>query len=258
MLAIICAVSDEVSGYLGAGSFSPVGRDQGTTFYESPSEPETAVVVGGIGRRSAEEATARAIDRYSPSLVMSVGFAGGVRLGVNTGDLVVCDRVWSVEGPSSSWTREGAESIALDSYTIDKLLPSSSADTPGISRGECLSVPRVASETSAKASIGAMFPVSVVDMESFWVSQIAAQHDVRSAVARVVLDPLGQTLPSFVDRVAAKGAGGRWQHAVRFALARPGEIPSLFRLMSQVRVARSSLAGFLRHVASQHRAVRAS
>ena len=252
LLAIICAVSDEVSGYLNSRLFRPVGRDQNVTFHESPLEPGIVIVVVGIGRRSAEKGTVLTIETYNPSLVINVGFAGGVNHIMKTGDLIVCDRVWAVQGAPSEWTRESAESLSIDHKTIYELLPYSWTSTSGVSRSDCLSVPRVASETSEKARIGSMFPVSIIDMESFWVVRVATQHQVPSAIVKVVLDPLKQTLPSFVDRVAAKGASGQWQHALRFALSRPSEIPSLFRLMSQVKVAKTSLETFLKQITSQY------
>ena len=250
LLAIICAVSDEVSGYLKSRLFKPVSQDQDVTFHESPLEPGIVIVVVGIGRRSAEKGTERTIETYNPALVINVGFAGGVNHIMKTGDLIVCDKIWAVQGAPSEWIHKSAESLSIDHKTIYKLFPYLWSGTSGVSHSDCLSVPRVASNTSEKARIGSMFPVSIIDMESFWVVRVATQYQVPCAIVKVVLDPLKQTLPSFVDRVAAKGASGQWQHALRFALSRPSEVPNLFRLMSQVKVAKTSLETFLKQITS--------
>lgn len=245
VVAIVAAVHEEVGDFLARGGLRPAQQDGSTRFYESPSGGHV-VAVGGIGKGSAQGATRSAVERYRPDLIISAGFAGGVKLGMRSGEIFLCDTVWAVEGPPSGWTPETAQSISLVAQGDDGgPAGEGSPGAPGHSRGGCLTVSRVVSESAMKARIGARFPVSVVDMESFWVSQAAARYGVPAIVVRAVLDPLEQSLPSFIERAAAKGVDGRWKHALRFALSRPAEIPALFRVAGQARAARAALAGML-------------
>ena len=245
-VAIVAAVQEEVGDFIDKGGFELTERTESTRFYVSSSRPNVGVAVGGIGKASAQEATRRVVEMYRPERLISAGFAGGVRLGMESGQIILCDRLWAVEGPPTDWTPQKAASMSLSQENGDdgvtRLL-----DAAGIaySRGGCLTVSRIVFDSPTKARIGAGFPVSIVDMESFWVSQMAEQHHLPSLVVRAVLDPLEQTLPSFVGKAAAKGADGRWRHALRYALERPMEIPTLIRIAGQARAARSSLTDVL-------------
>jgi len=96
-----------------------------------------------------------------------------------------------------------------------------------------------------KAWIGATFPVGIIDMESYWVSEVAVAHGIRHMIVRSVLDPLEQTLPAFVGKAVDDESKRRWTHAVRYLATNPTHMPRLVRLAMQTRVARASLGRFL-------------
>ena len=104
MIAVVAALKDEIADYLAGHGFMLDGRTDTARFYRSPDERDVVVVEGGVGRRRAEEATRQVVQRFGPELVVAVGFAGGVVPGLTTGDLVVCQKVWAVEGPPAEWT----------------------------------------------------------------------------------------------------------------------------------------------------------
>jgi nucleoside phosphorylase len=211
-----------------------------------------AVVVGGVGKERAESATRVALERYAPDLAISAGFAGAVSPGFSTGDLVVCNRVWSVEGPPEGWSRQSARSRGLlDGASDSGLAHVVEGMRPQPKKADCLSVPRLVAGSRAKEWIGTHFPVSIIDMESFWVSQTAARYDAPTIVLKSVFDPVEQTLPQFVADAAGSGAVARWRGALGFAFSRPGNILGLLRLAGQAKVARRALAESLHAIASR-------
>ena len=252
MIAVIAALKDEIADYIANRGFMLDGRTDTARFYRSPDERNVVVVQGGVGRTRAEEATRQVVMRFGPELVVATGFAGGVVPGLSTGDLLVCQKVWAVEGPPAEWSPDVAESHALlGQEPFEHLVSNSHSASPRYVRGDCLSVPNVVSSSLMKGSIGKRFPVSAIDMESFWISRTADQHGIPTAVVKSLLDPLEQSLPSFVDGVAANGGDQRWRRALGYALARPSEIPKMVHLAVQVRVARASLAAFLAKLSSR-------
>ena len=252
MLAIVAALKEEVADYLALLGYRRAGQDGLARFYRTPARHDVVVVVSGIGRARAVEATTRAVEIFGPDLILAVGFAGGVRPGLKAGDVVLCDRVWSVEGPPDSWTPELAQSRSVNGGTLlNNLSARLEASVPRYDRGECLSVPQIVSSGSDKARIGELFPVNIIDMESFWVAETAARHGIPYTAVRSVLDPLEQSLPAFVGKVAANGGTGTHLRALRYALQRPTEIPGLVRMAVQAKAAKASLASFLRAFVSQ-------
>ena len=246
MLAIVAAFRQEIGGYLKEGDFRAVAQDGLLRFYESPSVSDVVVVEGGVGRSGAGEAATQVIERYQPDAVVSAGFAGGVRGGLKAGDLYVCDRLLSVEGPAVTWRAEDAvERPAGDTALVEQL-----SNTAGPRRQRygvcgCLTVPALAWTKSMKEWIGSTFPVSIIDMESFWVGEKAAEREVPHLAVRTVLDPVEQTLPRFVARLVGERSWRRWPRAARELAIGPLETPRLFALASQAKIARAALAGFL-------------
>ena len=214
-------------------------------FYRSKGESGVALVQGGVGRQQAVEATRQLVEGYGPTLIVSAGFAGGVQRGLSTGDIIVCGRVMSVEGPAALWRASAANERLLEAAHLADIGDSDE----GYSPGGCLTVPQLVSSRSMKAWIGREFSVSVIDMESYWVSETAASFGIPHVVVRAVLDPVEQTLPAFVGNAVSSHGGPAWVHALKYVSAKPWETPretpKLFKLASQAKRARKSLAAFL-------------
>ncbi len=243
-LAIIAAFHQEIGGYLDTHRFELTDRHGYLRVYHSDLKPDVVVVEGGIGRERAEAAVTLAIDRYRPDHLVNAGFAGGVLEDVGVGDLFLCDRLYSLEGPAPLWRESSAGERALDGLDARSVLID---DGDGIDYTVCgcMTVPGLASGANMKTWIGANFPVRIIDMESYWVSEIAASRRVPHMIVRSVLDPLDQTLPDFVGRAVDDDDNRRWSAAVRYVVSHPTHVPRLMNLALQVRRTRASLGRFL-------------
>ena len=243
MIAIFAAFKEEIRDYLKAGRFRVVEREGSFLFYLSELRPRIVVVEGGFGNERAAEAVRTAIERYNPETIVSAGFAGAVRNDLVAGDLILCERLLCLEGPAALWGRESPrERLSKDDGLLRRLI---GTDSHTIRSGGCLTVPQLVSSRSMKEWIGRTYPVSLVDMESFWAGEAASEAKLPFVAVRAVLDPIDQTLPPFVGRSADNPDGLLWLRALRYLTTRPAEAPQLLRLRSQSRVARASLAGFL-------------
>jgi adenosylhomocysteine nucleosidase len=251
LLGIIAAFKEEVEDYLRKGRFKMVDRVDSISFYQSSSAPDVTVAAGGVGRERAETATGLLIDRYPPDFIVSAGFAGGVREGIGPGDLFLCDRLYSLEGPATFWGPDSAGERSIgDTAVIDHLIKTAGEDDVNYELCGCLSVPDLASGSSMKGWIGDNFPVDIIDMESYWVSSAAAAAGIRHVVARTVLDPLEQTLPGFVGAAFDDSGRRRWVRAAGYVLRKPREAPTMLRLAKQSSVANASLGGLLSKLAA--------
>ena len=191
MIAVVIAIAEEVRDYLDEGGFKRARGESTNRFYESPQKPDVVVVEGGVGRDRAEMATGEVIERYSPELLISAGFAGAVKPGLRVGDLFVCDRVWSVDGDPAFWKPEAASTRKLvGDESKERLSGKIGGPVHELLFAGCLSVGVFVGSSSLKGWIGSNFPVSVIDMESFWVSQLAVEHGIPHVVLRSVLDPM--------------------------------------------------------------------
>ena len=237
MLGIVAAFKEEASEYLTRGRFRLVERSGPYRFYRARRGASTALVLGAVGKGGAMEATRQLLGNYGPRLVVSAGFAGAARPDLNTGDVFVCDRVLSMEGSPASWTVENANERLLSQ--------GSSAAKDGAQPMGCVSVSQFVQSAPMKAWLGKVLRVGVIDLESYWVTDVAAAYGVPHAVVRVVLDPMDGAMPYFLADSMRPSAGSVRVKAVRYVLRRPHRLGGLLRLSAQVKLARRSLADYL-------------
>lgn len=250
MLGILAAFPEEVQGYLRRGRFRATAHDGFLRFHQSALEPEVVVVGGGVGRARAQAATRRLIESYGPAFILSAGFAGGAQPGLKTGDLFICDRLMAAEDYAAPWQPDSVKQRAAgNGALVAEVLADRQAGALSYAICACLSAPQLVSDSSMKARIGSSLGVALIDMEAYWVSETAAIYGVPHAVARVVFDPMEQTLPSFVGEVVSDGGRRKWARAAKQVVTRPAETPRLIQLAKQARVARASLSAFLNALA---------
>ncbi len=243
MIGVIVAFRNEIDRYLKSAGLQVVDEEGGLRFHGTAVADDVVVVEGGIGKRGAQEASERLLQRYPVDLVISAGFAGGVTSGLQPGDLYLCDSLMAVEGPAAVWEPETVlrKPVAVDLGVAERLRGR------GIrfDVGPCLSVPHLIPTTSMKRWIGETFPTSIIDMESYWVVEAVAARGIPVGVARCVLDTVDQTLPSFVGGVVNDGKGHGLDRALKYIARRPAEVPRLVRLAGQAKTAGESLSVLL-------------
>ena len=246
MLAVAAAFKEEINDYLKAGGFRVAGRNDFLRFYLSSRVANVVVAVGGVGKQRAQEATEQLIESYRPECVLSVGFAGGVQSGLSPGDLFICDRLMSIEGPAAYWQVDSTQELPpLPASSLDMLSWDSDESRQKYASCGCLTVPQFASSSSMKAWLGDVFPVSIIDMESYWVAETAMSYGVPHVVVRSVLDPVDEMLPSFITETVGDGGVRRWERAIKYVVTKPNAAPKLINLAARVKGAGASLSDLL-------------
>ena len=243
MIGVVSAIGREVSDFLSLGGFTVSDVHDGVRFFESASMPNVVVVEGGMGREKAERATRLLIDKCGPDLIVSAGFAGGVTPEARVGDVFICNQLWALPGPATFWTEDGAQSRTLINGDLMKRLSESiESVAESCTWGGCLTVDQLVYNHDLKWWIGDTFLVDVIDMESYWVSEIATERGLPHLVVRTVLDPMEQRLPPFVSEAAADEKTRTLIRGAAHIVRHPGDLNKLVHLLSQVRCASEQLA----------------
>ena len=257
LLGIVVAFKEEVNDYLKRRKFRVAAREGELKLYQSRLETDVVIVQGGVGRQRCQQATKLLAEKFQPEFIIGAGFSAGVQQGLRPGDLFLCDRLLALEGPAALWQVDDAKEQTIERETLeDKFFNDAGEDRPRYTVGACLSVPEFVSGSSMKAWIGATYPVSIIDMESFWVSETARELGVPHAIVRSVLDPVEQTLPPFIGGAVENEDRRSWTSAAKYIVSKPGEVPKLVHLASQAKVARSSLCEFLAALKTEDEAPR--
>lgn len=191
---------------------------------------EGVVAVAGGGDAALLEAGLEAAARGGATGVLSFGLCGALDPALGVGDWLIGTGVGE-HATDPGWTAALLRAACGPGYDPG---PQYRAWTPRV-------VPRIAdgvaiagrfhadgrlvATPAAKAALAADGAVAV-DMESHIAARVAARHGLPFAIARVVSDTAGDTLPP-AFAVAMKPGGGTSYAAIAASLARyPGQLPA--------------------------------
>ena len=201
------------------------------------------VLVVGVGKEAVRSSLSRWLeprDKRStstrPDWLLLLGFAGAVDPALACGDLVLSGRYYlDRDTPEEA----GKYFFEADSSMLEQA--AAAARTSGLAwHGvQSLTVSRPVATGEEKGAIHLRQSVSVVNMEDYWVAQIAAQVEIPFLAVRTVVDTARQEIPSYAMGLQEF----RWD-ALASAATRPWQLPNLVRLASNLRVARKSLRRF--------------
>lgn len=185
---------------------------------------DVKVILVGIGKRNAERAIRAALAEERPALVLTCGFAGGLRPDLATGTVV----------------------FAADGET--KLEPALLA--AGAKPARFLCADRVAATAAEKAALRKSTGADAVEMESGVICAVCREQKIPCATVRVILDTAQEDLPlDFNHLMTADQKLSYGKLAVALAKA-PGRIGALLKLQQQSKTAGEKLGNVLAAVLS--------
>ena len=192
--------------------FDPIAR----------ARPELRVLITGMGKRNAKQAIASALKRERPILVISAGFAGGLRPGLPGGTVL-----FALEGQP-----------ALRAALMDA----------GAQPARFHCAEKVAAIAAEKKILWERTGADAVEMESEVICASCHQQGIPGATVRVVLDPAEEDLPLDFNRLMTSDQRlDPRKLAIKLARS-PQKIPALLRLRRQSNEAAQKLADVLSQV----------
>jgi nucleoside phosphorylase len=178
--------------------------------------PHVRTLLTGMGPRNAEKAIRNAIAGEPPGLILTCGFAGGLRPGLASGTVVFAST--GNADLESALARSGAQ--------------------PG--RFHC--VTRVATTAEEKRALRKSTGADAVEMESQVICAVCRETNIPCATVRVILDTAEENLPLDFNFLMTPDHQLRYVRLATMLLAAPGKIPALLRLQKQSRAAAEKLA----------------
>jgi len=181
--------------------------------------PHVRILLTGIGSRNAEKTLRAALVTQRPKLVLSCGFAGGLRPGLASGTVVFAADAGTALG--SALLAAGAEPA----------------------RFHCAR--RVAATAEEKRLLWESTAAAAVETESGVICAICHEHKTPNAIVRVVLDTASQDLPLDFNQLMTAGQRMDYGKLALVVMKSPGKIAALLRLRRQARIAAGKLAEVL-------------
>ena len=232
MIAVIASMQREVSGLV-----DKMARANKGARFREPGEQPVLVYVTGVGKEKTLAGISALLDRpVRPECILSLGFAGALRDGLGTGDLVLSRRLYAT-----------GEDAFLESDVQLLNLAEEVLNGPGAPRyfiADTMTVPRILLSAKEKEHLASSSTSWVANMEDYWIGKAAAQQEIPFLSVRAVLDTAHQELPPFIARIGDQGLLRQVVHSVANGISRPRYMPWIIQMAKQVKVAQNSLVAF--------------
>jgi adenosylhomocysteine nucleosidase len=174
------------------------------------------VILVGMGRRNAERAIRAALAKERPQLVLTCGFAGGLRPELALGTVV----------------------FAADPET--GLEPALLAAGAKPARFHCAD--KVAATAEKKRALWEATGADAVEMESQVICAVCREQGIPSATVRVILDTANEDLPLDFNQLMTANQTMDWSKLALALAKSPGKIGALLRLQKEGEAAAGKLA----------------
>ncbi len=247
MIAVLCAIRQEISPLVACINVHEKFDIDEVLFFRGDLNGLPLVLVqGGVGRKNAVKAANCLIESIKVDLLISAGVAGGIRHGLNVGDLVVAESV----GHSNQCDFDGEELQLESDYVCNKeVFQLARQVSKGMKMkfhfGSLLTVDKVISCASTKKRIGEQNPFLAVEMESAAVAEVAYGKGVKFAAIRSISDDIDDDLHLDYDSIMSDEGKVKVTSIALEVLKNPQKLSLLRRLNKQTKTAAKSLALFM-------------
>lgn len=186
---------------------------------------DAVLVLSGIGKVAAATTTALLLDRFDVRAVLFTGVAGGLRDGINVGDVVIGDALLQHDLDASPifprWEvpLTGKSRFTADATWSDTLARAARSSGHAVHRGLIVSGDRFVATSAESAALRAALPDALaVEMEGAAVAQVCHDFARPFAVMRTISDRADDSAPIDFSRFVAEVASGLTRAIVRAAL----------------------------------------
>ena len=242
MLVFISALRRELVG------LEPLLSEAETAHYGSAvslqgtaADRPVALVHSGIGRERSQEAVREILQTARPRAIVALGFAGGISQDVRGGDLIVPRTIRGLEGSNGSQLDAGV--LEPDPYLFDSALEALEDELNAVHTEEIVSVPEVMPNAQSKEQLATSPRTKAVDMESYWIGELARDAGVPFLAVRAASDETEDTLPEFDQFLDGMG-DVRPFAAAKYYATHPWHIFEVPRLAVNARKSAKHLAIF--------------
>ena len=198
------------------------------------------LVQTGMGKQRAQAATRLVFERYPVDSLVSFGFAGALAEELRAGDVVLYSAVHCAEtdaDPEASPEQSYASSddvLAQSRRALEGAAVTFTCE-PGVS------VRQIALSPEERAALAKAHQAHVVDMESYWIAEIATEAQISFVTLRSVSDTRHEKLLPF-DQLMTEDGKVRWRAAAAYFVRRPHHLAVVGRLYRNMRLAQQNLA----------------
>ncbi|GAX59607.1 nucleosidase [Candidatus Scalindua japonica] len=247
MIAVLCAIRQEASPLIACMNVSRKFDIDKIPFYQGELNGLPLILVqGGIGSENATKATSCLLESTKVDLLISAGVAGGIRDGLNVGDIVIAEGIGYTKQDNFSGEVLHLKSKYECSKEVVQLARQYCIDSESkLHFGALLTVDKVIGQASTKRRIGEHNSFLAVEMESAAIAKVASEKGVEFAAIRSISDDIEDELQLDYDNILSDEGKVKVSSIALGVMRHPQRLALLRRLNKQTKSASKSLANFL-------------
>jgi len=193
----------------------------------------------GIGKDCALSALEKVLDRGNPSLILSIGYAGGLDPKLKVGDVVLADHVLKINTALTD-----VHSYPIDLKQLESLEGLACSKKIVVHRGKLITVDQVVSDSAVKLELGSRYNALAVDMETAALVAHAAEKKISFLSIRAISDTIEQSLIDVSSFVGDDGKVSKLK-AGWYVMTHPCTIKNFLSLRGQSQQATRNMTKFV-------------
>jgi adenosylhomocysteine nucleosidase len=239
VIALLGALREELSNVVKDMAVTRHTSHSGWRMFEGIySDKKIVLVQTGMGSH-AEQATQYLLEHFQITALVSFGFGGALTANLAIGDLILCQNFYQSDHLDHQY------SLASDPELLKTAVRVMHDKPVGWFVGDGLTVSKLVCYPGERAMWNKIYNAKVVDMESFWIAEIAAQGKVPFLGVRAISDRYNERLPPFDTFLDTEGKWLKYK-TLRHFLSNPGDLKAIPLLYVHSKKARRRLTKFIR------------
>ena len=193
----------------------------------------------GMGKNCALGALEEVLNRVNPSLILSIGYAGGLDPKLKAGDVILVDHVLEI---NKAFANVG--SYPIDLKQLELLQGLTYPKKIVVHRGKLITVDQVVDNPAVKQELGSRYNALAVDMETAVLIAHATKKKIPFLSVRVLSDTVEQSLVNVGSFIGDDGKVSKLK-AGWYAMTHPNTVKNFISLRGQSRLASRNMTEFL-------------
>ncbi len=201
----------------------------------------------GIGGTKARQALTYLLEKYSPELILSIGFAGGTIKTLQPSNLVLANKVLALSpGNEINFSQcQPVSAVDLNSAVFQKAKEILLQGKDTLQEGTILSVDQIVYNPENKQAIGHLYDVVALEMETFQLAQAAQEKSIPFLSLRAISDSAEEELLN-VSPMLTEDGNVSFLKAGWFVLSHPGSMKDLLNLKKRADLTTQTLTNALK------------
>lgn len=199
---------------------------------------EVIVFRTGMGKNSADAAETLLSDR-KPEALLYLGLSGGLLQSQMVGNIVVCEKVCVIQEEAQKHP-----CLHSDKGLIVMAQKAANSFDGSHSHGVSVTVDHVVNDSSERSYLAENCDAITVDMEGYWLAQIASKHNIPFLSVRVISDSIDDHIPEFLLKLVDINGSINYAKMIAYLFLHPSEWAGFFKMVRSFIVARRRLKSF--------------